>query len=74
MEEQGLLRPGLSVFDASLLVEAATRFEAFDHLYTRHKLSLAKTSAMLIRIAEAAILRDGATPSTASGAAAAVGA
>ena len=72
MEEQGLLRAGLSVLDAALLVEAATRFEAFDHLYTRHKLSLAKTTAMLIRIAEAAILCDGAAPSSASGAATAV--
>ncbi len=72
MEEQGLLRAGLSVLDAALLVEAATRFEAFDHLYTRHKLSLAKTTAMLIRIAEAAILCDSAAPSSASGAATAV--
>ena len=58
MEEQGLLRDGLSARDAALIVEAATRFESFDHLYTRNKLSLAKTTAMLVRIAEASILRE----------------
>ena len=59
LDEQGLLREGVTIADATHLLWVLTSFDAFDLLYTGRRLSLDEVPQLLVEGAERAVLRDG---------------
>jgi AcrR family transcriptional regulator len=55
LDEQGLLRKGLSAKEAEHILWMLTSFESFDELYSNRKLSLARTAEILTQTAERAL-------------------
>ena len=58
LNDQGLLREGLTIADATHLLWVLTSFDAYDLLYTGRRLSLDEVIRLLVEGAERAVLRD----------------
>lgn len=57
LDEQGVLRPDTTVEDATHILWALTSFETFDALHTGRGLSLERTIALLVEMAERSLCR-----------------
>ncbi len=57
LDEQGLLRPGVTRADAAHLLWVLSSFDTFDSLYVGYRLDVAATCRLLVDTAERALLR-----------------
>ena len=57
LDDAGLLRPGISVEDATHMLWVITSFESFDLLYTTRGLALDQTIDLLVAMAERSLYR-----------------